>query len=88
MASPNPFNPYFLRCDELVPKLDAGSLTDAERAELGDLMRRALFYIAAQLNQQVQGSQALMLPEPDTDDADTPSLDQPQDTVSEDHVTT
>lgn len=80
-SNPNPFAPFVARMDHLVPALEADSLDEAERAELVDLVRRAMYALVNHINAQAQYIQALILDptpaEPAPDDADTPSLEQP-----------
>jgi len=65
VSNPNPFAPFVARMDELVPALEAGSLDEAQRMELVDLIRRAMFALVNHINAQAQYIQALILdPEP------------------------
>ena len=70
-SNPNPFAPFVARMDHLVPRLEADALDEAERMELVDLIRRAMFALVNHINAQAQYIQALILdpaPVPDTDD--------------------
>lgn len=78
----NPIAPYFARMDVLLPKLADKNLSDVEADELADLVRRALFFLAATLNEQARSIQHLILPVPgdvvDTDDAEGTSPTPPE----------
>lgn len=64
-SNPNPFAPFVARMDHLVPLLENGGMSEAETAELVDLIRRAMFALVNHINAQAQYIQALILdPEP------------------------
>ena len=81
VTNPNPFAPFVARMDELVPVLEAGALTDDQRAELVDLIRRAMFALVNHINAQANYMQAIILEETvagEADDAAAPSVEQPE----------
>lgn len=62
MAPSNPFAPYFDRIDGLFPRFESGELTEEERPEFADLVRRALFFLVNHLNSQANLAPTLFLP--------------------------
>lgn len=82
MSNPNPFAPFVARMDDLVPALEGGTLDDAQKAELVDLIRRAMFVLVNHINAQSQYIRALILdPGPGQDSTDGGSVETPGDTA-------
>ena len=88
-SNPNPFAPFVARMDHLVPLLENGGMSEAETAELVDLIRRAMFALVNHINAQAQYIQALILdPEPaptEADGAEGTSLE-PSESVAQDDL--